>query len=50
MIFILKVAGGYGAGSGAQSLYYPHGIYVDNTGVLYVADLNNHRIQKWYPG
>ncbi|CAF0947181.1 unnamed protein product [Rotaria sordida] len=44
------VAGGYGASSASYQLYYPLGIYVDNTGILYVADSYNHRIQQWYPG
>ena len=26
------------------------GIAVDATGVIYVADSGNHRIQKWVPG
>ncbi|CAF4113824.1 unnamed protein product, partial [Rotaria magnacalcarata] len=44
------VAGGYGAGSTPEKLYYPLGIYVDNMGIIYVADYYNHRIQQWYPG
>jgi sugar lactone lactonase YvrE len=30
----------------AASLYYPHGIAIDTTGNLYIADRNNHRIRK----
>ena len=44
------MAGGYGAGTGPEKLYYPMGVYVDNSGTIYIADCSNHRIQMWYPG
>ncbi|CAF1116879.1 unnamed protein product [Rotaria sordida] len=44
------VAGGYGAGSSSEKLNGPYGIYVDNSSTLFIADANNHRIQKWLPG
>ncbi|GAB3493261.1 hypothetical protein GCM10027341_08350 [Spirosoma knui] len=43
------VAGGNGAGSGANQLNRPLGIYVDGTDNLYVSDADNHRIQKFPP-
>lgn len=44
------MAGGYGAGSTPEKLYYPRGLDMDNNGALYIADSSNHRIQLWYPG
>ncbi|CAF0945371.1 unnamed protein product [Adineta steineri] len=41
------VAGGNGAGSGANQLNDPRSILVDNTGNLYIADGSNNRIQRW---
>ncbi|TAE24972.1 MAG: hypothetical protein EAZ91_19790 [Cytophagales bacterium] len=41
------VAGGNGAGGGATQLDGPSGFFVDGNGAIYVADLNNQRIQKW---
>jgi DNA-binding beta-propeller fold protein YncE len=38
------------SGSQAQLLRRPTGVYVDSAGNVYVADENNHRIQKWAPG
>ncbi|CAF1193263.1 unnamed protein product [Adineta steineri] len=43
------VAGGNGAGSGANQLNYPRSIIVDSSGTLYIADTNNNRIQRWLP-
>ncbi|UJR12541.1 hypothetical protein I4U23_016717 [Adineta vaga] len=44
----VTVAGGNGAGSGADRLNTPAGVFVSRkTGSIYVSDLNNHRIQKW---
>ena len=40
---------GTGASSGSQ-LNNPNGIFVDGNGTLYIADLRNHRIQRWYRG
>ena len=44
------VAGTGTVGSGPNQLYNPRGIYVDNTRTLYIADMSNHRIQKWAYG
>ncbi|CAF4602830.1 unnamed protein product, partial [Rotaria socialis] len=41
-----KVAGGNGAGNTADKLANPWGIYVTNQSI-YIADRDNHRIQKW---
>ncbi|MBS1684133.1 MAG: T9SS type A sorting domain-containing protein [Bacteroidetes bacterium] len=41
------VAGGNGAGSGANQLNHPYNLAFDAAGNLYVADLNNARIQKY---
>jgi sugar lactone lactonase YvrE len=47
---ILTVAGGNGAGAGADQLYLPVDVAVDDSGNVYVADAGNNRIQKWGPG
>ena len=44
------VAGGHGAGNGANQLDYPFDVFVDTAGNIYIADYNNHRVQKWAPG
>ncbi|CAF5040141.1 unnamed protein product, partial [Rotaria sp. Silwood1] len=44
------VAGGYGAANTPQQLNCPVGLYVDNSGSIYVTDYNNHRVQLWYSG
>lgn len=41
---------GNGSGSTPELLYEPHGIHIDRSGNIYVADAGNHRIQKWAPG
>ncbi|CAF1048765.1 unnamed protein product [Adineta steineri] len=47
----ITVAGGNGAGSAANQLDSPYGVYVSKkTGTIYVADTNNHRIQRWLVG
>jgi hypothetical protein len=43
------VAGTGVAGSGADQLNVVHAI-LDNSGNIYIADANNHRVQKWAPG
>ena len=49
-LFSLQVAGGNGAGSTAERLNNPWGIFVDVNGSLFIADRNNHRIQLWESG
>jgi len=44
------VAGGHGSGSDSNQLNTPYGIFVDSIGNVYVADLLNHRVQKWALG
>eukprot|EP01036_Dinobryon_divergens_P030161 gene30161-39358_t len=44
------VAGTGTAGSSANQLDQPNAVYVDAGGNIYIADQNNHRIQKWAPG
>ncbi|MBE0639580.1 MAG: T9SS type A sorting domain-containing protein, partial [Bacteroidales bacterium] len=44
------VAGGNGYGSNANQLAYPYDVFVDGSGNIFIADRNNHRIQKWAPG
>ena len=46
----VTVAGGNGAGSAANQLNGPISVYVDGPGNVYVADLNNNRIQKFPVG
>lgn len=52
---ITQVAGGTlngigNSGSLANQLYYPSGIFVDKNYDLYIADAQNHRVQKWKAG
>ena len=44
------VAGGNGNGAASNQLAGPWKIYVDKHRNVYVADADNHRIQKWEPG
>lgn len=44
------VAGANGLGIGAKQLVLPAGIFVDALGNVYIADAENHRIQKWAKG
>ena len=44
------MAGGNGAGSTADKLYYPWGIYVDSNQGIYIVDRSNQRIQFWAAG
>jgi DNA-binding beta-propeller fold protein YncE len=39
--------GGASYGSGDGMLYQPHGLFMDSSAHLYVADSNNHRISKY---
>lgn len=44
------VAGGNGAGSAANQINVPEGIFVDSNFNVYVSDNSNNRVQKWAPG
>ena len=46
----IQVAGGVGQGSHAIQRYDPAGIFVDAAGKVFVCDLSNNRVEKWYPG
>ncbi len=46
----VTVAGGNGKGAAANQLDDPTDVVVDNSGAIYISDVNNHRIQKWAPG
>jgi len=44
------VAGGNGTGAGSGQFQNADRIFVDATGIIYVADQFNNRVQKWLPG
>lgn len=44
------MAGGNGAGSTLDRLYYPWGIYVDSNQAVFVVDRSNHRVMRWDNG
>jgi gliding motility-associated-like protein len=46
----ITVAGGNGAGTAANQVAFPHGLYVDSAGNVYVGDEVNNRVQEWAPG
>ena len=46
----VTVAGGNGQGSAANQFNFPFGVALDDSGNVYVADTNNHRVQRWAPG
>ena len=46
---LTTVAGTSCAGHQPDTLYYPRGIFVAGSFDLYVADCNNHRIQRFHP-
>jgi sugar lactone lactonase YvrE len=47
----VTVAGTTGtSGPNANQLNFPIGLCIDSFGNLYIADIDNHRIQKWAPG
>lgn len=46
----ITVAGGNGAGSGANQLNEPADVFIDISGNIFIADAANHRVQKWAPG
>ncbi|CAF4935675.1 unnamed protein product [Rotaria socialis] len=41
------IVGGNGSGAGANQLSYPYGLSFDRQGNLYVADVNNNRVQRF---
>jgi hypothetical protein len=41
------IVGGNGGGGQSNQLYVPIGLSFDRHGNLYVADINNHRVQKF---
>ncbi|CAF5228986.1 unnamed protein product, partial [Rotaria magnacalcarata] len=45
-----RVAGGNGAGRASSQLNFPRGIFVSNISTVYIADHNNHRIQRCLSG
>ena len=47
---IKTVAGENGQSSDLNAFSNPYGLAIDNSGNIYVADLNNSRIMKWAPG
>jgi len=46
----VTVAGGNRQGDKLNQLQNPHGLYVDDNEIIYVADTYNDRIVEWYPG
>ncbi|CAF1628739.1 unnamed protein product, partial [Rotaria magnacalcarata] len=44
------IVGGSGYGAGANQLKYPRGLSFDRLGNLYVADRDNHRVQRFSIG
>jgi sugar lactone lactonase YvrE len=44
------VAGGNGAGSRSNQLNSPYAVCLSKTGVIYIANSSNERIQRWSPG
>jgi sugar lactone lactonase YvrE len=45
------VAGGNGPGTGSNQLSWPSDIWISKkTGAIYIADMNNNRIQRWSKG
>lgn len=47
---VITVAGGNGSGSGNHQLNFPTGLCISSkTGDIYIADMDNHRIQRWSP-
>ena len=46
----ITVAGGNGFGSGLNQFGLCYGLFVDNTGNIYVLDILSNRVIKWAPG
>ena len=42
-----QTSGTASSGDGLAYFYSPWGVYIDSNGDIYVADTNNHRIDKW---
>jgi len=45
----ITVAGGNEQGSSFDQFFSPEGLYADENGTIYVADMNNNRIMMWRP-
>ncbi|CAF1302171.1 unnamed protein product, partial [Adineta steineri] len=45
--FGITVAGGNGQGWNLDQLSYPHGMFINSSNSVYIADSRNHRIVKW---
>ncbi|CAF1245434.1 unnamed protein product [Rotaria magnacalcarata] len=46
----VTVAGGNGQGGGANQLYYPFGLFIDDDQTVVIADFENNRIIQWKKG
>ncbi|CAF5124658.1 unnamed protein product [Rotaria sp. Silwood1] len=46
----IVVAGGQGSEKSLKQLNGPNGVVVDQSGTVYVADEENHRIMRWPKG
>ncbi|CAM4976654.1 unnamed protein product [Rotaria socialis] len=46
----VPLAGGHGSGNGANQLYWPHGIFVDDDQTVVIVDHANNRIIQWKNG
>ena len=43
----VTVAGGHGQGNSFNQLDLPFGLDIDDEGVLFITDVNNHRMMRW---
>ena len=43
----VTVAGGHGKGNAFNQLDHPFGLDIDDEGVLFITDWNNHRVMRW---
>ena len=46
----IVVAGGNGEGNRLNQLRWPHYVFVDGEGAVYVSEMWNHRVTKWVKG
>jgi sugar lactone lactonase YvrE len=46
----ITVAGNNESGSSFEQFHSPEGLYADENGTVYIADMNNNRIMMWRPG